>query len=123
MEASPRAADGGRARGCRLSAELPESSEARCRGGRAMTRTVLLAALLAAGPSPSPAPTPTALPTPTPEKRDPHLVRQRLRHPTRGGYAEKPSGLVQRRNDCIVSIPRSAARARGIAKGNWRDRK
>src|ERR1022692_4357065 len=46
-------------------------------------------------------------------------VRQRLRHPTRGGYAEKPSGLVQRRNDCIVSTPRSAARARGIAKGNW----
>ena len=39
-----------------------------------MTRTVLLAALLAVGPSPSPAPTPTALPTPTPEKRDPHLV-------------------------------------------------
>ena len=39
-----------------------------------MTRTVLLAVLLAADPSPSPAPTPTALPTPTPEKRDPHLV-------------------------------------------------
>ena len=39
-----------------------------------MTRTVLLAMLLAADPAPSPAPTPTALPTPTPEKRDPHLV-------------------------------------------------
>ncbi len=39
-----------------------------------MTRTVLLAVLLAADPSPSPAPTPTPLPTPTPEKRDPHLV-------------------------------------------------
>src|SRR5664280_1613403 len=74
MEASPRAADGGRARGCRLSAELPESSEARRRRGSAMTRTVLLAALLAADPSPSPAPTPTALQTPTPEKRDPRLV-------------------------------------------------
>ena len=39
-----------------------------------MTRTVLLAVLLAADPSPSSAPTPTPLPTPTPEKRDPHLV-------------------------------------------------
>ena len=39
-----------------------------------MTADLLLAVLLAAGPSPSPAPTPTALPTPTPEKRDPHLI-------------------------------------------------
>ena len=39
-----------------------------------MTRTVLLAVLLAADPSPSRAPTPTALPTPTPEKRDPRLI-------------------------------------------------
>ena len=39
-----------------------------------MTRTVVLAVLLAAGPSPSPAPTPTALPTPTPERRDPRLI-------------------------------------------------
>jgi hypothetical protein len=41
-----------------------------------MTQAMLLAVLLAAGPSPSPAPsaTPTAHSTPTPEKRDPRLV-------------------------------------------------
>lgn len=39
-----------------------------------MTGILLLAVLLAAGPSPSPAPTATPLPTPTPEKRDPRLV-------------------------------------------------
>jgi hypothetical protein len=39
-----------------------------------MTRTVLVAVLLAADPSPSPTPTPTTLPTPRPERRDPRLV-------------------------------------------------
>jgi hypothetical protein len=39
-----------------------------------MTRSLLLALLLATDPSPAPAPTPTAVPTPTPEKRDPRLI-------------------------------------------------